>query len=196
MNPTLLRRLRLITAAALLASSIAPARLAGQSADVRTGDRVRLDAPALGVVRLTGRVTRTTHDTLHVEVDRTGRIWPIATGLVSKLDVSLGRESRGELLKKGILSGTAAGAVIGATVGLTQDDDCRIIGGDRDCEDDADEAVGAAGIGAAIGFVVGGLYGLVRPAEQWVRVDPPIRFAAMRTRDGAWSVAMRMRLGF
>ncbi len=95
-----------------------------------------------------------------------------------------------------VLAGVAAGAVIGATIGLTEEDDCRVIGEGRKCENDANEAMGTAGIGAVVGFVVGGLYGLVRPAERWVRIDPPIRFAAARGGDGAWIVAMGMRFEF
>ena len=196
MTLTLLRRFQGFSIAALLASLIAPASLSGQSADVRVGDRVRLDAPRLAVIGIIGRVTRTTRDTLYVQMDATGRIWPIATGLVSKLDVSLGRTPRSELLKKSVLAGAAAGAVIGATIGISDDDDCRVIVGERDCEHDGGRAAGAAGIGMAAGIVLGGFVGLVRPAEQWVRIDPPIRFAAMRTDDGSWGVAMRFRLSF
>lgn len=196
MTLTLLRRLQTLTAVALLASAMGPASLSGQSPDVRVGDRVRLDAPRLAIIGIIGRVTRTTRDTLYVQMDATGRIWPIATGLVSELDVSLGRTPRSELLKQSVLAGAAAGAVIGATIGLSDDDDCRVIAGERDCEHDGGRAAGAAGIGMAAGIVLGGFVGLVRPAEQWVRIDPPIRFAAGHSRDGEWSVALGMRLTF
>lgn len=182
--------------ALVLALVLPPGALAAQSADVRAGDRVRLDAPALGVFRLTGLVARTSGDTLLVEVDDSGRILPVATDLVSKLAVSLGRTPRGDLVRQGVVAGGAAGAVVGATIGLTGDEDCRIIAGQRKCEADAGTAVGAAAVGAVLGAVLGGAIGLLRPAERWVDVDPPIRLAIAPSREGSWSVAMRLRVSF
>jgi hypothetical protein len=184
---------RRIAALVLVALAAAPGIVGAQRADVRTGDRVRFDAPTIAAHRVTGTIVRTAGDTMHIVDDRTRMPWVVDADRVTRLSVSLGQTPRTELVRQGLVVGATAGGVIGAAIGLGEDEEnCRGSGTNRQCDRDGIFLVQTSAIGAVAGAVVGALVGLVRPSEQWMRVDAPVRVGAAQLRDGSWAVAVRL----
>jgi hypothetical protein len=100
---------------------------------------------------------------------------------IARLDLLLDERPRGELVRRTALIGGAAGAALGAAVGLAGPCPEAVADADQPrCETRPARVAGGLVIGAAAGALVGGLVGLGRPATRWERDVLPAR--------AAWSV--------
>lgn len=156
----------------------------GQLAELQVGARVRLRAPGVVAGRLEGTVIARSRDSVTVTAPQSAPL-SIPLAAIRAADVSRGR-SRGDGALKGLAWGTGIGLAMGL---LTQIDynDC----GDHPCMGDltrgeyfATSLVAGAGLGAAIGAIVG--------AEHWERLAIPPRLALSRSRTGT-TVALALR---
>jgi len=161
----------LVATVALLAPS-APLR-AQQSAppiEIRSGSRVRLEAPGVVARRTVGNVISRTADTLTIAgFDSPPVAVPIAG--ITRLDVS-----RGDSRVAGALHGIKWGAPIGLGLGalmVALADDCRT------CSNQPSAGAAIADLGIA-GAGIGAIAGAIAQHEQWspVTLSPRVSFDA------------------
>jgi hypothetical protein len=163
----------LLVALALLAAPPAARAAAAQPLAPDTRARItagRAGRPVAGLLRRAGADSVAVHDS-------GGRLLTVvARADVRRVEVSLGRESRGAAFRRGALRGALIGAGTGAFMGWFGDT-CRDRDGNpRTCETEVSHvgqiAGGAAGVGV-VGALIGGL--VARPRERWAAAELPAR---------------------
>ena len=152
---------RLFLATLLMAAGAGSAD-AGETANVATGDKVRLTPAGSGHFQAT--VLEVEPDALVVRIG-SGQPQRIPTSGLKRLEVARGRKGhvlQGALI--GFVPGFAFGAYIGHVIGCDeQGPNCTDIGA----------AVGAGLILGGISAAAGGLVGLAVRGDRWQRVDLP-----------------------
>jgi len=178
----------LLMLAALAAS--APARVAAQSAFgwVSIGDRVRVNAAALGTSALTGRVVAASEDTLVVRTKENGRdiTRAIPRDQITRLDVSTGagRGHKSQFAGVGFLAGAGLGKFI------HRNDDAGPAFFDEKAADALADMLLLGGLGAGVGAYLG------RSQESWRGVPlgaPRVSLSLPRSGRG---VGMRASFAF
>jgi len=165
-----------------------PELAAQQPNSVKTGDKVRVSAPALELKEEVGRVAATRRDTIVLTGHRNTDSLPIPVAAITRLDVSAGRGPLGwKGAGVGALIGGGAGALAGIVVGSA-------VGNAFDAFDGSGSSeIGGAVVGAVFGGVfgasAGALIGALIPGERWKRADMPIAVNVVGLRQGT-------RLGF
>ena len=157
---------------------------------VKVGDRVRVTAPDLGIRKQAGRFAALRADTLVVAVADSTMTFPVAS--VTRLELSRGQKSYGGA---GARIGFLSGAAIGAIIGFTEGDECRLI-----CTRSANPlsaearavlgAISLGGIGALIGLVAGRLH----KTDLWEEVPlDQLRVSVGPQRDGRFGLGLSVR---
>lgn len=174
---------------ALVLCLCAAGPLDAQRQSVSPGDRVRVSARSFP--RVSGTVLDARPDSLVLRA-RGGDTIQAAWADVRTLDVSGGRSRVGTAVRYGgigLLTGAAAGAVLGYTTYHEDDDDwCILI-----CSPGDAGLAGAAFFGI-VGGATGVLSGAVFPAQRWRRAETPVSVSAAPAAEGG--VALRARLRF
>ena len=144
---------------------------------VVAGSRVRIAAPVFGSEKRVGTVVSLTRDTLVLRQGANTAFQPVATSMITGLEVSNGthtRKAKGALW--GLLIGAGGGAVLGYA--LYKEPRCRnegfacldLIGPDSKATNAAFSAVG----GGLLGTLAGTLFGMIA-TETWAPGVIPTR---------------------
>lgn len=193
--PTAARSLAL---AALLLAGAAP--LAAQGGTVRPGDEVRMEVRARGEVR--GSFAFLEADSVVLRTASGARL-AIPAGEVGTVVVRR-PNPREHGLVLGLSYGAMAGGVAGTVVGATAirgrfDNDCDVAPESDACDEGWGTVVGAVS-GFALGAVVGGVWGTMRPGSRWrparlpreeAAALPSLHFAPARGGGTAVGVSLR-----
>ena len=166
------------TAATVLLVTLAGAAPAARAAAdesaqpmVTVGSRVRVSAPGVATYPVVGTVRALDPQSLTLEVSGKAEPLLIPRDGIRRLDVSLGRRSRGIDILIGALVGAGAGALVAHTTHSSQ----------QGLVQSADTAVGALG-----GMLVGaGVGALIPPGDHWRETSPSrlsVRLAPARDR--------------
>jgi len=164
------RALSLSAAVALLAAAPLRAQQSAPPVEIRSGSRVRLEAPGVVADQMVARVISRTADTLTIAgFDSPPVAVPIAR--ITRLDIS-----RGDSRAAGALHGMKWGAPIGLGLGalmVVLSDDCET------CKNQP-SAGAAMGDLAAAGAFIGAIAGAIAQHEQWspVTLSPRVSFDA------------------
>ncbi len=178
--------------ATILVAVLAFGPLAGATAQVGPGERVRVtfctpDLSCAGSSRISvGTLLAWKADSLVVESD--GDTLAVPLDMVTGLDVSLGQKSR-------TLKGAGIGALVGAAAGLaTAAIACAIAG---DCYDDGLTGLVYAylgGLGAVAGALTGAIIGSTMEVDRWVDVPlDRLRVSFGPQRDGRFGLGLSVR---
>lgn len=174
---------------ALVLCLCAAGPLDAQRHSVSPGDRVRVSARSFP--RMSGTVLDARPDSLVLRA-RGGDTIHAAWSDVRTLDVSGGSSRVNTALRYGgigVLTGAAAGAVLGYTTYHEDEDDwCIVVCSRRDAG-----LAGAAFFGI-VGGATGVLSGAVFPAQRWRRAETPVAVSAAPASGGG--VALHARLKF
>jgi hypothetical protein len=139
--------------------------MAQEPGSLRSGDQVRLQAQSMKGVY---DVVHSTGTALTVRDRRTSEEIQLSLANVERLDVRLGRRSRGAGLVRGMALGLLIGAVPGAVLGYAAGDDPP--GWFSFTAEEKAVLMGTL-MGTA-GTAVGGTIGAVKPGSRWHRVMP------------------------
>jgi hypothetical protein len=162
----------------------APRFVAAQTSIPAPGARVRISAPRLQIVDVTGNVVHATADSLTIQPESQSPLTiPIAD--LSQLEVSRGSD-RG----LGFQHGGKYGALFGGLAGLGY---WLSWGCDEYCLPSL--AILGAG-GTIVGFLMGGLLGVMAPPERWEDVSLVARPTGMWTPGGRSMMTLGMRIAF
>lgn len=175
----------LLVAAALLTCADALAQ------SVRTGCRVRVQAPAVVPGRIEGRVHSVGPDTLVLEGTQM-----LALPVSAITDIRIYRGTRGHagtgaLIGAGVLG--AAGLVAGFSLQSSQTCLIDIGFGSGKCEYSTGEVLAFAGISAAIGAGLGAIVGALVRTDRWD--DVPVRSLRVEPSPGAVTVSVVLPVG-
>ena len=156
-------------AAVALMSLLFPVLAAAQSG-LEPGTRVRVTSPRNDLRRDVMHVTGVRGDSVVLESATFDG--SVAMRDITSLEVNVGVRNR---FTRDALIGFGVGALIGAAVGAGAHDACS---GEDGCiipvSRSGSAAAGAGALGA-VGFVVGGIFGLFDIAEDWERLPLPAR---------------------
>jgi hypothetical protein len=159
-------RIRTAGLALVIATFCTPVRA---QHDVQPGDRVRVSVPQVSAKPVVGTVVADLPGMLRlsrgVGSDDT---FDIPWGMVSRLEVSRGRLSRGQGVRRGALRGLAAGALVGVLGGAV----LAVGVEERNEHTEVDEGRAIATLAlrfGAIGAAAGGVIGF-QARENWVRL--------------------------
>jgi hypothetical protein len=175
---------------ALAACGLAAAPLYAQNTLPAPGARVRLQTEGESVPRIF-ILKEVVADTLVLDGLSGGTLAStrIATGSISRLQVSDGHRSAGSRVLRGGGLGFAGGGIFGALIGLSSGDD----DGTFFAFTAEEKAVLSGVVLGAAGFVVGAIVGLASNPEQW-RTVAPEHITISPTNRGGLVVGYRYRL--
>ena len=197
----------------------APASLGAQtsgSADsaaglpLRAGARVRVESAAAGLAERAGTLTLVTRDSLRLRPDSGTEITIPATA-VDRVELSVGRTSRGKLVATGLGIGTVLGLAMGLKLATLsdcdfddEDDDARAMRSrarrshDPDCTPymDGDTGLRVTAILGALGALVGVSAGASAPTERWQRIALPFEVGVGRPGGGRRALVVGARVSF
>jgi hypothetical protein len=175
----------------LLALATVCTPLAAQSElPITTGDRIRVSVPDAYRAPVVGTLVARAPDVLTVARTRQGvaDTVNIPMALVRSVEVSRGRLSGGQGVRRGLVRGLAAGAMVGAALGGIQS-----MGIDEREGNDVSEVGEAAKMAAqfgAIGLVAGGLFGM-RERERWERLSLPTVNVGAGAQPGSVALSLK-----
>lgn len=141
-----------------LAIALAPPPVGAQPSEgIALPARVRVTAPALSLRRYVGQLSAVQGDTLAIDA------WRVPLGLITQLEVSVGRPSMRRRIVVGLLAGAALG-IVGSSIVCARCADARIV-------------PMAGAVGASSGLLLGLYLGASRP-ERWrsLNVQPALPF--------------------
>jgi hypothetical protein len=172
-----------------IALSFGTAPLLGQNTFPSPGDRVRVQAVGESSARIF-TLKEVVADTLVLEDLKAGpSATRMATGSVSRLQVSEGFRSEGARALRGAAWGFGGGALVGATIGLASGDDEATF-----LAFSAEEKAVIAGVTiGAVGLVIGTVVGLAANPEQWRSVSLD-QITVSPSATGALEVGFQYRL--
>ena len=158
--------------------------VAAQEAPVSPGDRVRvwtaIDARGNPVGRPTvGTLSLWTADSVVVDTGKNGGV-TIPRSMVTRVDQSLGRRSRGRSALRGAGFGLLIGGVGGAFSGLISGDDEP---GWFAFTAEEKALIGGIAFGG-MGTVLGGVIGALAPTDQWEQISLPARLGVTPSQRG------------
>ena len=164
--------------------------VSSQAVHARTGDRIRITAPPLGLENQTARVVSVRVDSLFLQVVPAETL-AVAIAGVTRLEMSTGRR-RHALQGAGI--GGLAGVAVGAWLGLTGGDDRRSFG--RVTFTSEEKAV-IYGVGLGVtGLVIGAIAGDLRVSERWTSVPLGSATATPAVRVGRGGARLAVSVSF
>lgn len=172
-----MRRLALVIAAL---AGIPSAAAVAQAAGLHPGQRVRVTSAAEAAPVRTGVIETIDRHTLHLRTagDTVATAIPMAS--IARVQVSRGRHSK---WLTGLAIGMGAGAVGGAILGGSSEDDLLFSSGDK-------AVIGAVGFGV-LGGAVGVVAGALTKTERWETV--PVDRVTVSLKPGPGG---RLTLGF
>jgi hypothetical protein len=123
-----------------------------------------------------------------------GRVFTMATGSITRLDVSRGPRPRSAGFGRGFAIGFTGGALVGIVTGLADGDDVCEPGSWCFFQMSAEEKAlaGAVGFGV-LGGLAGGIIGAAWPGERWQRIAPQAHWTLTPTRGSAIAVVATLR---
>ena len=160
-------RIRTSVLALALATFCTPVR--AQQSNVQPGDRVRVTVPQVSARPVVGTVVADLPGMLRISRDvGSDDTFDIPWEMVSRLEVSRGRLSRGQGVRRGALRGLAAGALVGVLGGAVFA--VGVEGSDRYTDVNEGRAIATLALRfGAIGAAAGGVIGF-QARENWVRL--------------------------
>jgi hypothetical protein len=153
--------------------------LSAAQTSLQPGARVRVTSPSHDLRKHVMQVTEVRGDSLIVESATFDG--PIAVRDITSIEVNVGIRNH---FTRDALIGFGVGALLGAAIGAGAHDACS---GEDGClipvSRGASAGTAAAAVGA-VGFVVGGIFGLFDITEDWERLPMPARASIGQTPSG------------